>query len=159
MIRGARYIALELCPPELDDAGLASALETYAREWATRYGIAAEVTVVSPEQNGTVDDSVLRNVASALYRIAQEGLTNIAKHAKATQVSIVVDQRDSEVRLIMEDNGQGFNVDEARTRARRERRLGLGGMEERAALLGGTLFIESTPQSGTTLYVRIPLIH
>jgi signal transduction histidine kinase len=152
MTAGARYIALELRPPELDDVGLESAIETYAAEWSARYGVAAEVAVT-----GLRGRRIPSHVASALYRIAQEALTNVAKHAHASQVSVVVDQPEGEVRLIVEDDGRGFDLEQTRERARRARRLGLAGMQERASLVGGRLTVESSPGSGTTLYVRLPI--
>ncbi|HYW30606.1 MAG TPA: PAS domain S-box protein [Gemmatimonas sp.] len=149
----ARYIALELRPPELDDLGLESALETYVAEWRTRYDVAAAVAVT-----GLRGRDIPSDVASALYRIAQEALTNVAKHAGATQVSVIVEQLEGEVRLIIEDDGRGFDLDATAVRVRQERRLGLASMRERAALLGGTWEIESSAdRGGTTLYVRLPL--
>jgi signal transduction histidine kinase len=72
-------------------------------------------------------------------------------------VSVLVDQPDGEVRLIIEDNGRGFDVEASAARARSERRLGLAGMQERAALVGGAVTVESTPGRGTTLYARLPI--
>lgn len=150
---GARAIALELRPPELDDVGLESALETYVAEWSARYGITAEIAVtgLGAEQPMPMD------VSSALYRIAQEALTNVAKHAGASQVSVVIERPDGEVRLIVEDDGHGFDMPATGERARTERRLGLSGMRERAGLVGGTLEIESSPGTGTAIFVRLPL--
>ena len=152
MTADVRYLALELRPPELDDLGLESALETYAAERSARYGVAAEVAVT-----GLRGRAVAPGVASAVYRIAQEALTNVAKHAGATQVSVLVDQPDGEVRLIVEDDGRGFDPEATAARVRAERRLGLAGMRERAALAGGTVVIESSPGDGTTVYVRLPV--
>ena len=95
-------------------------------------------------------------MASALYRITQEALTNVAKHANATQVSVVVDQPDGEVKLIIEDNGRGFDVEQTTAGSRRAGRFGLAGMQERAALVVGTVIVESTPGGGTTVYARVP---
>jgi signal transduction histidine kinase len=97
------------------------------------------------------------DVASVLYRITQEALMNVAKHAHATQVSVVVDKPDGEVRLIIEDDGRGFDPEATAMVARSDRGLGLDGMRERAALVGGTLAIESSLGGGTTVYVRLPL--
>jgi len=152
MTAGARYLALELRPPELDDVGLESALETYVAEWGARYGVAAEVAVT-----GLRGRALLPDVTSTLYRIAQEALTNVAKHAHAAQVSVIVEQPDGEVRLIVEDDGRGFDPDATAVRVRAERRLGLAGMRERAALVGGTVAVESSPGAGTTIYVRLPV--
>jgi signal transduction histidine kinase len=152
MTRDARYLALQLRPAELDDVGLESALETYVDQWAARYGVAAEVAVT-----GLTDRSVPTDVGSALYRIVQEALTNVVKHAAARHVSVIVEKPDGEVRLIVEDDGRGFDVAAAQARPRAERRLGMAGMRERAALVGGTLTVESTLAHGTTLYVRVPL--
>lgn len=152
MTLGIRAIALELRPPELDDVGLAAALETYVADWTTRYGVAADVAVI-----GVRDRAIPADVGSAVYRIAQEALTNVAKHAGASQVSVILEQPDHEVRLIVEDDGRGFDPAETTTRSRLERRLGLPGMQERAALVGGTLTVESRPGAGTSLYVRLPI--
>ena len=153
MTAGARSLALELRPPELDDLGLESALETYVAEWGARYGVAADLAIT-----GALRDRPLpADVGSTLYRVVQEALTNVAKHAGARQVSVVVEKPDGEVRLIVEDDGRGFDVEATATRTRTARRLGLAGMRERAALVGGSVAIESTPGAGTTLYVRLPL--
>lgn len=151
MTTGVRAIALELRPPELDDVGLASAIEIYAREWSTRYGVLVELEIT-----GLHDGAIATDVSSALYRITQEALTNVAKHAGATQVSVVVRHADNEVWLIIEDDGRGFDVEEATGRSGIDRRFGLAGMQERAALAGGSVAVESSDGEGTTLYVRLP---
>ena len=148
----ARALALELRPPELDDVGLESALETYVEDWAARYDISTEFAMT-----GTRVHLIPTEVASTLYRIVQEALTNVARHADATQVSVTAVQRDDEIRLAVEDDGRGFDVEIWGKLAPTERRLGLAGMRERAALVGGTVSIESNPGAGTTLYVRLPL--
>jgi len=146
-----RYLALELRPPELDDVGLESALETYVRQWSARYGVAAEVAAT-----GLADHPLPTEVGSTLYRIAQEALTNVAKHAAATQVSVIVERRDAGVQLVVEDDGRGFDVEQIARRARTERRFGLAGIQERAMLVGGSVTLESSPGQGTTLFVRLP---
>lgn len=152
MTSGARYLALELRPPELDDMGFENALETYAAEWSGRFGVSAEVVVI-----GESDAPLPPDVGSALYRIAQETLTNTAKHAQATSVSVIVEKTNHSVRLIIEDDGVGFDADVIARRARRERRLGLAGIQERAAILGGSVDIESAPNRGTTVFVNVPV--
>jgi signal transduction histidine kinase len=154
MTRDARSLALELRPLELDDVGLAHALSTYVDEWAARFGVAAEVVVTAADR--AARDALPADVGSALYRITQEALTNVAKHAGATHVSVVLEHADREVRLVIEDDGRGFDVATERARARRDRRLGLAGIEERATLVGGTVMVESTPGAGTALFVRLP---
>jgi signal transduction histidine kinase len=150
MTRDARHLALELRPPELDDVGLGSAVETYMEQWSARFGVATEVA-------SRLDDAALpAEIGTALYRIVQEALTNVAKHAGADQVSVILEQNPAGVRLVVEDNGAGFDVGEAHGRARMEGRLGLAGMHERAALLGGALTVESSRGSGTTVYVQLP---
>ena len=151
MTRAVRYLTLELRPPELDDVGLASAMDTYVEQWSARYGIAAEVaSSVVPDREALVE------VDSTLYRMLQEALTNVAKHAGARHVSVILEERDGLLRLVVEDDGRGFDVESTQRRARLEGRLGLAGLGERAALVGGTLTIESSPGSGTTLYVKLP---
>jgi signal transduction histidine kinase len=153
MTAGARYLALELRPPELDDLGFESAVQTYVAEWGARYGVAADVAVTGALR----ERPLTAEAGSTLYRIVQEALTNVAKHAAARQVSVLVDKPDGEVRLIVEDDGRGFDVEATHARAREERRLGLAGMRERASLVGGTVAVESSPGGGTTLYVRLPV--
>jgi signal transduction histidine kinase len=151
MARDTRYLALQLRPPELDDVGLESALRSYASQWSARYGIAVDADVFGAERPLPGD------VETAIYRIVQEALTNVARHAEATQASVVLDKREREVLVVVEDDGQGFDADEPRTREAGGRRLGIPGMQERARLVGGVLEVESSPGHGTSLFVRIPL--
>lgn len=153
MTRDARHLALELRPPELDDVGLESAVATYVERWGARYGVTVEVAVsASP---GAVP--VPPDVATALYRIVQEALTNVARHAQARLVSVLLDRADGEVRLVVEDDGTGFDAQRTMARARHEGRLGLAGMHERATLVGGSVEVESAAGQGTTVFVRVPL--
>ena len=92
-------------------------------------------------------------IETALYRIGQEALNNVAKHSQARNVAILIDRRSDRVSLIVEDDGIGFDT-AARLGSRQ--RFGLVGMRERATLLGGTLDVESSPGNGTTLAARIP---
>jgi two-component system sensor histidine kinase UhpB len=150
LTRDVRYLALELRPPELDDVGLESAMATYIDKWASRYSVAVEFEVTGA---GSVPGA---EASSAVYRILQEALTNVAKHSSARHVSVILEFAPSDVRLIVEDDGRGFDVARRRVQARAESRLGLAGMQERATLLGGTLEIESAPGEGTTLFVALP---
>ena len=93
-------------------------------------------------------------VETALYRIAQESLTNVARHAQAQTASVFIECRETKVRAIIEDDGVGFAPDAAR---RGDGHLGIHGIRERAELLGGTLTIESEPGRGASLFVEIPL--
>ena len=153
MTRDARYLALELRPPELDDVGLESAVASYVEQWRTRYGVDAELAITG----ASAERPLPPELGTAIYRIVQEALTNVARHAKARQVSVMLGKEESEVRLIVEDDGRGFDLDATMELARRQRRLGLAGMRERAALVGGILEVETRPGSGTTIYVRMPL--
>jgi PAS domain S-box-containing protein len=150
--RDARYLALELRPPELDDVGLASAIETYVTEWSRRFRIETDVALNGFAEPQTIDS----DVGTAAYRIVQEALTNVAKHARARRVSVTLERASGELRVTVEDDGRGFDVDAALTRAKAERRLGLAGIQERAAIAGGTVHVESNLGTGTSLFVRIP---
>jgi signal transduction histidine kinase len=154
MTRDARHLALELRPPELDDVGLESALETYVAQWGERFTISVDLEVTGLEDDVSPLPS---ETGTTLYRVVQEALTNVAKHARARHVSVLVECPGDEVRLIVEDDGRGFDVETTLRRATTERRLGLAGMRERAELVGGTLAVESTPGAGTALYVRLPV--
>ncbi len=150
-----RRLALGLRPSVLDDLGLAAALERYAADYTQAHGIA--VDVVAP------DLALVRlpaEVETALYRIAQEALTNVLKHAAAKAVSLVVRRElgaSSSVHFTVEDDGRGFDSDALLQAPGTGIGLGLLDIRERAALLNGSVTIESRPGSGTTVHVCIPL--
>ncbi len=153
MGRELHALAVRLRPKALDDFGLEPALAAYAEEWSRKSGIS--VAVHAPVTDERLPDAV----ESAVYRIVQEALTNAAKHSEATRVGIVVERREGYVHAIVEDDGRGFDPIGALDTQPSGRLacLGLLGIWERAALLGGTVDIESTPGSGTTLFARIPI--
>ena len=150
-----RRLARGLRPIVLDDLGLAAALERYAADYTQAHGIA--VDVYSP------DLALARlpaEVETALYRIAQETLTNVLKHAAAKAVSLVVRREldgSSGVHLTVEDDGRGFDSDALLQAPATGKGLGLIDIRERAALLNGSVTLESRPGSGTTVHVCIPL--
>jgi signal transduction histidine kinase len=149
-------LALELRPSVLDDLGLLAGLRHLTKEYQDRFHIPVDLQVL-----GLGDERLRPEVETALYRIVQEALTNIAKHAAAENVSIVLEKRASLLRLIIEDDGRGFDVSRTLGSSRGSKpidgKLGLYGMRERAALLEGALTIESTPGVGTTVFVTVPL--
>jgi signal transduction histidine kinase len=149
-----RQLARGLRPIALDELGLAAALEQYAAEYARAQGIRVEVQV-----RGVEAGRLPAAVETALYRIVQEALTNAAKHAAAQTVSIVVRRHGPAVLAIVADDGCGFDVKATLGTSGSRAGLGLHGMQERAASLGGSVTIESTPGEGTTVYARIPLAH
>jgi signal transduction histidine kinase/HAMP domain-containing protein len=150
-------LALELRPSVLDDLGLLAALRHLHKDYQDRFHMPVDLEVL-----GLEGERLPPEVETALYRIVQEALTNVARHAQAENVSVVLEKRDRAVRLIIEDDGQGFDVNSLlgsrREAESAEGKLGLIGMRERAALLGGTLTIESTPGMGTTVFVDVPLV-
>lgn len=146
---GVHNLSLELRPKALDDLGLEIALQRYLRDWRARYAIDADLVVV-----GTDGQRLPAPVETALYRIIQEALTNVARHACARNVSVLLERRDQRVRAIVEDDGLGFDLTEAAATGR----LGIYGMRERAELLGGTLTIESAPGQGTSIFVEVAAI-
>jgi signal transduction histidine kinase len=103
------------------------------------------------------DERLPARVETALYRIAQQALLNVARHAQADSVGVLLEHRDSSVVLIVEDDGTGFDVEQVMGSHVQEGNLGLYGMRERAALLGGTFTIESAPETGTSTFAEIPL--
>jgi two-component system CheB/CheR fusion protein len=152
MGREMHEIAVALRPTALDDVGLAGALRGYVEGWSRRTGVAAELFVAGVEPRALPPE-----VETTLYRVAQEALTNVARHAGASRVSVVLESDGGRVVAAIEDNGRGFDPDAAAADAQQRRRLGLLGMQERAALVGGTLTVESQPGGGTTVIARIPL--
>lgn len=146
-LRNIRSLAVELRPPAIDDLGLVPAMRKYLLTFEEHHG----VTVEFQAQGGRVHNQT----AVALYRILQESLTNIVKHAGATRVQIRLTIEDNHIELVISDDGHGFDKKALET-AQRENRLGLYGMRERAELLGGTLTTFSTPDQGTTITVIVP---
>jgi PAS domain S-box-containing protein len=149
--REIHHVAAALRPPALDRLGLARALEAHLDEWSRRYGIACDFQAVGIDSTRFEPE-----VETTLFRAVQEGLTNVARHAGAQSVNLVLEHRPGTVGVILEDDGRGFDVEAAIEAAARARRIGLLGMRERVGLLGGTLQVESAPGAGTTLYVRLP---
>lgn len=143
-VRELRRMAMRLRPSTLDDLGLIAALEQLAD------GDPGEVraTFSHPGFDRRLDPSL----ETTIYRIAQEALTNVAKHAEAIETEIKVVEEAGEVILTVSDDGRGFNPEAAPGRG-----LGLGGMRERAALVAGGLTIESRPGQGTTVRLRAPV--
>ncbi|MEN9937311.1 MAG: hypothetical protein RLZZ387_3890 [Chloroflexota bacterium] len=148
-----RTLAVRLRPAVLDDLGLSVALANYVEQWSARAAVAADL-----HTTGLEGPRLPLAVESTLYRLVQETLTNILKYAQASGVSLIIERTPVEVRLIVEDDGVGFDVAAVRAGAQAEQRLGLVGMEERVTQLGGTLTIESTPGHGTTVFVSLPLL-
>ena len=145
------FLAWELRPTGLDDIGLPGTLSRFLREWSEHYSIAADFHV-----SGLDDQRLRPEVETSLYRIAQEALNNVFKHAKARRADVLLERRDGQVILIIEDDGVGFDPS-VMLRRPDERGMGVVGMHERAALAGGKLEIESEPGHGTTIFVRVPL--
>ena len=145
-LQDVRRLAVELRPKALDDFGLVPALRRLAESFSDQTRIAVDVEALLPEER------LAPEIETAVYRIVQEALTNVVKHARARNVSILLSRKNGSVSVMIEDDGQGF--DPARARADG---LGLLGMRERAALLDGTLSIESSSGAGTTLVLDVPV--
>lgn len=144
-------MAWELRPMALDHLGLRNAITQYLEEWSERSGldIDLEITLGDRRLPGSVE--------TALFRVLQEAITNVVKHSGADRVGVVLEAIDGEVRLIVEDNGRGFENDAGTVIALGRTHLGLLGVRERLALVNGNLEIESTPHGGTTVYACVPI--
>jgi PAS domain S-box-containing protein len=147
-------VALELRPTTLDDLGLEPALSSFAREWAKRHDQRIRVEFNS-KRFETPRERVSFDVGVAIYRVVQEALTNASRHSNGEVVSIILEGDDKQVRVIVEDDGVGFDVEKFMSSPVENRRLGLMGMKERVQLVGGEFKIDSG--AGTTIVVTIPL--
>ena len=145
-LRDVRRLAVELRPAALDDFGLASALERLTETIAEQTGIAIDFEAMLGGERLSPE------IETTLYRIAQESLTNVVKHARAQRVSVVLQRRPRSVSLVIEDDGAGFDPDSLDDHG-----LGLLGMRERLALTDGRLTVESREGRGTTLAAEVPL--
>jgi PAS domain S-box-containing protein len=148
--QGVDHLVWELRPTALDDLGLRAALANYVQDWSQRAGVRADL-----HTSGLSAARLTSEVETTLYRIAQEALNNIAKHARAENVDVILERRTDHVSLIIEDDGVGF---EPGNGTAPHQGFGLLGMQERAALVGATLQIESAAGEGTTIIVRMPIL-
>ena len=144
-VKSVRRICSGLRPGILDDLGLAAAIEWQANEFTSRTGIGCKVSIPSAELHLDSDRS------TAFFRIFQECLTNVARHAEAKSVSASLNTKDEDLLLVVQDDGKGFSEPEIKGS------LGVLGMKERAKACGGDLQVSSSPGKGTTVTVRVPL--
>ena len=140
------FIAWELRPAALDELGLARVLETYVKEWSRHAGVPA----VFHARPGNLQ-RFAPEVEASIYRIAQEALNNVVKHARARSANVLLELRGENLALVVEDDGVGFQP-----AAKGETMIGLTGMRERALAVGGTVELEPTPGGGTTVLACIP---
>ncbi len=145
-IEEVRSLAIRLRPGVLDDLGLVDALEWFTGEFERRARIPC---VFTSDAIPAIDDTL----ATAAYRIAQEALTNVARHAKASRAEVSIRLQAGQLRLTVSDDGRGFEAQEISE----TEELGLAGMRERAALVGGTLTVDSQPQCGTRVCLQVDL--
>lgn len=158
--RDIHRAAADLRPTSLDDLGLFRALAADGSEWSRRHGIALDIQVVGGEAR------LPSEIETVIYRVIQEALTNVLKHAAATAVSIVLERRGAQLNIVIEDDGAGFDPEATRpepgpcrsgSASPASARLGLSGIRERLELVGGSFAIESSAGAGATLFVNIPL--
>jgi signal transduction histidine kinase len=144
-LQDVRRLAVELRPKVLDDFGLVPALERLTQGFAEHTGISVDLEASALTERLPVE------VETAIYRIVQESLTNVVKHAQANSVSVVLTRGDGRIKAVIEDDGTGFDPEVG------SEGIGLIGMRERIALLDGSLAVESSERSGTTVAVEVPV--
>lgn len=152
-LRQVRDLSVDLRPPLLDDIGLGMALRWYAERQLKRTGTRAEVVIELPDQN----ERFSRDLETACFRIAQEALTNVVRHARAKRVLLLLQKQRRELTLLIADDGVGFDVIALRATAPRSATLGLVGMQERAHAAGGSIDITSERSKGTQVRARFML--
>jgi signal transduction histidine kinase len=151
LLQQTRQISLDLRPPLLDDLGLAPALRWYVDQQAKRAGLEFKFSA-DPRA-----DDVPSHIQTACFRLAQEAITNAVRHADARLLNVELRRTDASLRLLVRDDGKGFDVASAKARARQGASLGLLGLKERAALAGGSARITSSPGEGATVEILLPL--
>ena len=145
-VHTVRRISAELRPGVLDDLGLAAAIEWQAQDFQERYGIECQLDVQT--ENLVLDGEH----STAVFRIFQETLTNVARHSGATRVSVILKNTEQELVLEVRDNGRGFEVGTGKNK----KSIGLLGMKERAMIMGGTCEVSGHPGHGTIVTLRVP---
>ncbi len=152
-LRAIRNLSIDLRPSALDDLGLLPALRWYVKEYQQKFPIEVDF------QASGIKERLPAEMETALYRIVQESLTNIARHSHARTASVTMHESNNAVYATIQDNGRGFDIESIQHTPGQDRGLGLAGMYERAHLLDGYLSIEAIPGSGTTVKVCIPIPH
>jgi two-component system sensor histidine kinase UhpB len=152
-LRAVRNMSIDLRPSALDDLGLLPALRWYIKEYQQKFNIEVDF------QSLGLKERLPSEMETVLYRIVQESLTNIAKHAQAHKVAIMLRDDGDAVNASIVDDGIGFDLEQLQRTPGQERGLGLAGMHERALLLNGSLNIEAQPGQGTRVKVHIPIRH
>jgi len=146
-VKTVRRISSELRPSLLDDMGLFAAMEWHLEDFSKRTGL--ETSLLAGKEPEKLPD----NIKTGLYRIFQESLTNVARHANATKVIIRAEAKDKMLVLSIEDNGAGFDV----AKVKSKKTLGILGMQERSSMMGGNYSITTAPGKGTTIVVSVPI--
>jgi len=146
VLENLHRLAVDLRPASLDHLGLVPALRQFTEGVIQKHGLAVHLDIVN------LEGRLPQNMETSFYRIIQEGLSNVVRHAKATQADIHIEQRQGKVLARIVDNGIGFNPETALEKER----LGLLGMRERAEMLGGSLIVESSDGCGTQISVEVP---
>lgn len=150
ILQGVRRLSQDLRPAAIDRLGLLPAIRWLAEDSERYSGIKTRVNVIGKEHR------LPEEVAIALYRIIQEALRNVSRHSEATRAGIIIEFHDQKTRITICDNGKGFTLPGQVGDLARLGKLGLAGMQERAQLVGGTIFVESIPGRGTTIAVEAP---
>lgn len=151
LLARVRNLALDLRPSLLDDLGLVPALRWFATRQAERGGWRLQLHLEEIPEGLTAPRSI------ACFRIVQEAMTNIARHAKAKTVLLTLSVGQEQIRIVVQDDGCGFDEAVMRSRAQQGLSMGMLGMEERVSLVGGVMTIRSTMGQGTSLVFSVPL--
>lgn len=144
-------MAIRLRPSVLDDLGLAAAIRSYSKEFSQNTGIKVDIRLLSMSMR------LAPEMETVLYRVVQEALTNIARHADAENCRVTIRRKDHVIQGIIEDDGRGFDPEQVMMSEERGRGLGLHGMKERIELVGGSLEFESRINEGSTIFLEVPL--
>lgn len=147
-LRRARQLAFDLRPTVLDDVGLVAALQRLGEDVASRTGLVVDLDASALTERARLAPEL----ETVIYRVVQEALTNVVRHASASTVSIAAVERDGKIRVLIEDDGVGFDPVQTPARAH----LGLEGMGERAELVGGCVAVSSVPGGGSTVVLEVP---
>jgi PAS domain S-box-containing protein len=150
-LESLHHLAVNLRPASLDHLGLVDALTGLIESTRQRSGLSAHLKTMGIVPSEPLTDEM----ETSIYRIVQESITNVVRHANATYVDVILEWQEAKIVIIIEDDGVGIDMQKAREKGH----LGLIGMQERAEMLGGSLLVDSEPQVGTTLVVEIPYVN